>query len=315
MSLILEGLKRNGQPKQQLPGTALQTELSEKTSAIQVSPNAPQAEQLRNGLQYSPFIFKLQNSTKFNFLSAFKSGLATGLIILEPLFTALYKLLDFVKLTQLCHFIILRLPIAGLTAIGSFFKQQWSFLCDCTAIAFNRLRTKVEQGLVATGNIFSSIFQCYRTVLDKVSSIYLPNRWIQSTTAFLLKSSAIVLSCCFIVTIVRNAIRSSTLQNTEHSTDNTVAQKETRQLKHSFKDPLLIKQEKVRDALLAFHIDTIRRHEDGKGQIITDNQTFGIGSLLCEHPKIYLEKIGKNSLYFSDKYGQLYKRSIGNMLE
>jgi hypothetical protein len=86
-------------------------------------------------------------------------------------------------------------------------------------------------------------------------------------------------------------------------------------LKHISRDPLVIKQEKVRDALLAFHIDTIQRYNNGKGQIITDNKTFGIGALLSEHPKIYLEKVGKNSLYFSDKYGQQYKRSIGNMLE
>ncbi|MDR0740201.1 MAG: hypothetical protein LBF34_00625 [Puniceicoccales bacterium] len=225
----------------------------------------------------------------------------------------------FTKLVQLCHFIILRLPISALQAVGSFFQWQWSFIRDYTTLGLHTLWATVQRSLLAIGSLFSPIFQCYRTALDKILSIYLPTSWIQNATIFLLKGSAIAISCCFAVVAIKNGIRSSTSQGTGDSASNLIALKENttpqRKLKHFFKDPLVIKQEKVRDTLLAFHIDTVQRHGNGKGQIITDNKIFGIGSLLSEHPKIYLEKIGKNSLYFADKYGQQYKRSIGNMLE
>ncbi|MDR2372139.1 MAG: hypothetical protein LBD60_03260 [Puniceicoccales bacterium] len=225
----------------------------------------------------------------------------------------------FTKLVQLCHFIILQLPISALQAVGSFFQWQWSFIRDYTTLGLHTLWATVQRSLLAIGSLFSPIFQCYRTALDKILSIYLPTSWIQNATIFLLKGSAIAISCCFAVVAIRNGIRSSTSQGTGDSASNLIALKENttpqRKLKHFFKDPLVIKQEKVRDTLLAFHIDTIQRYGNGQGKIITDNKTFGIGSLLSEHPKIYLEKIGKNSLYFSDKYGQQYKRSIGNMLE
>jgi hypothetical protein len=321
----------------------------------QDSPNAERIKQLGHELQHLPFVFEPQNSTKINLLPTLKHKLTNGLIILESLLVVPYKLLKllcgtpsksinfcsnwtvlllaklwesmcllssmianiFIKLAQLCHFIILRLPILMLTATGAFFRKGWSFLWDCAAIGINKLREKTRQGWAAIGSIFSFLLHCYCTIFRKALSIYLPNRWIQLATTFLLKSSAIALSCCFVVMVVKNALRSSALQNTGHSTDNIIALKGTpqRKLKHFFKDPLVIKREKVRDTLLAFHIDTIQRQEGGKGHIITDNQMFGIGSLLCEHPKIYLEKIGKNSLYFSDKYGQWYKRSAENMLE
>jgi hypothetical protein len=328
--------------------------ISNQSTEIQVPLNAERG-QSENGLQRFPFVFEPQNSTKINRSPILRHKFIRGLIILESILVIPHKLLKFlcgtplksinfcsnwtalllakfwesmrtlgsvianifIKSAQLCHFIALRLPILGLAATGSFLKQQWSFLWECVTIGVNKLQAKARQGLAAIGSTFSFLLHCYRTVFNKALSIYLPNRWIQTATVFLLKGSAIALSCCFVVTIVKNALRSSALQNTGNSTDNIIALEKTpqRKLKHFFKDPLLVKREKVRDALLAFHIDTIQRHDNGKGQIITDNQTFGIGALLLEHPKVYLEKIGKNSLYFSDKYGQWYKRSIGNMLE
>jgi hypothetical protein len=330
----------------------------DQSTEIHVSPSAERIEQLRKGLQRSQFVFEPQDSAKIGLLSAFKSKLTHGLIILESIFVAPYKLLKFLcgtplksinfcsnwtillltklwenirilssiminiftKLIQLCYFIVLRLPILGLEITGSFFKRQWTFFRDCMAIGIDKLQAKARQGLVIIGNIFSSLLHCYRTVFNKALSIYLPNSWIRTATVFLLKSSAIAISCCFVVMMTKNAIRSSQLQSTGDSADNNIiALKSTkapqRKLRHLFRDPLRVKQEKVRDALLTFHIDTIQRYGDGKGQIITDNKNFGIGALLCEHPKIRLEKIGKNSLYFSDKYNQWYKRSIGNMLE
>jgi hypothetical protein len=329
--------------------------IQSQSTATQHTPNTKQIGRLRNGSQRSRFAFKPENSVESNFLSAFKGGLASSSIVLESLLAAPYKLLKFfrdtllkfinfcsnwivllgaklrvsvcllasvtanvfTKLFQLCSFTVLRLPILALETIGSFFQRLWFCIRDYAIMGIHALWATVRRGLLAIGAPFSSVLQCYRTALDKVLSIYLPTSWIQNATAFLLKSSAIAISCCFAVVAVRNGIRSSTSQGTGNASpialkENTTSQ---HQLKHLFKDPLVIKQEKVRDALLAFHIDTIQRYGDGKGQVIADNKNFGIGSLLSEHPKIYLEKIGKNSLYFADKYGQQYKRSIGSMLE
>jgi hypothetical protein len=77
-----------------------------------------------------------------------------------------------------------------------------------------------------------------------------------------------------------------------------------RKLKHFYQDPLILVQEKVRDTLLALHVDTIQHYQNGKSYVIIGGKVFCTGALLNEHPKIQLEKIGKCSLYFSDKYSQ-----------
>jgi hypothetical protein len=332
-------------------------EIQSQSTETQYAPSTQQIERLRKGLQRSQLSCELKNLPKFDLTSVVKGGLVSSLIALKSLIVAPYKLLKFLcsapiksinfcsnwtvllftklwesigllssvtvnvftKLFQLCYFIVLRLPILTLETVGSFFQWQWSFIRDYTTIGIHTLWATMRN-LLGIKNLFSSIFQCYRTALDKILSICLPSSWIQNATIFLLKSSAFGIACCFVVIAIRNAIRSGTSpQDTENSASNLIVLKDNttpqRKLKHFFKDPLLIKQEKVRDALLAFHIDAIQRHGNGKGQVITDNKIFGIGSLLCEHPKVFLEKIGKNSLYFSDKYGQQYKRSIENMLE
>ncbi|MDR1590555.1 MAG: hypothetical protein LBR92_00975 [Puniceicoccales bacterium] len=331
-------------------------EISNTPPTIRDSQNAKRIEQLRRGMQHSRANSKLKNLTFFGVLSALKSKLASGLIAFGALLTSPYKLLQFLcgtplksinfcsnwtillltklwetlcalssitanitaRLVQLCYF-VLRLPIIVVCTVGSFFSQQVASIRDYIVIGIDKLQTMVRRGCAAIGDLFFALLQCYRVAFDKILSIYLPNRWIQNATVFLLKGFAITASCCFVFVVTRNALRSDSPQNTKNSSSNVVSlSKNTtpqRKLKHFFKDPLVVKQEKVRDALLAFHIDTIQRYGNGKGQIITDNKIFGNGALLCEHPKVFLEKIGKNSLYFSDKYGQMYKRSIENMLE
>ncbi|MDR1435411.1 MAG: hypothetical protein LBI77_03335, partial [Puniceicoccales bacterium] len=88
-----------------------------------------------------------------------------------------------------------------------------------------------------------------------------------------------------------------------------------RGLKHLFRDPLVLQRGKIQSALLSFHVDRIQRRGDGSGNVVVGGKIFAMGALLNEHPKIRLEKVGKRSLYFSDKYGQQYKRSIENLLE
>ncbi|MDR1366975.1 MAG: hypothetical protein LBJ13_03675 [Puniceicoccales bacterium] len=332
-------------------------EISNQSTEIQISPSAARIEQLRNGLQRPRFVFELQNPAKVDIISASKNKLTGGLIILESLITAPYKLLKFLcgtplqsinfcsnwtvlllvkfwegirtsgaiianifmKLARVCYSTVLRLPALGLALTGSFFKRQWSFFCDCMRIGINKLREKTQEGLALVSGIFSSLIHCYRAAINKILSIYLPNHWIQNAMIFLLKSSAITISCCFIVMVIKNVIYPNMFQNTNDLTGTAIAlQGKTtpkRKLKHFFRDPLIVKQEQIRNTLLAMHVDTIQRYEQGNERIVIDDKIYGLGSIMNEHPRIWLEKIGKNSLYFTDKYGQYYKRPLDDMME
>ncbi|MDR0418356.1 MAG: hypothetical protein LBH08_02905 [Puniceicoccales bacterium] len=330
---------------------------SNQSTELQTSPSAARIEQLRNGLQRPRFIFKPQNPANINTTSTSKNKLTNGLIILESLITAPYKLLKFLcgtplqsinfcsnwtvlllvklwesictsvgiianifsKLARLYYSTLLRLPVLGLTLIGSFLKRQCSFFYDCMRIGVDKLREKAKVGLTLISGIFFSLIHCYRTAINKILSISLPNHWIQNAMVFLMKSSAITISCCFVVMVIKNVICPDILQNTKDSIGTAVAlQGKTmprRKLKHLFRDPLIVKQKQVRNALLAMHVDTIQRYEQGNERIIIDDKIYGLGSIMNEHPRIWLEKIGKNNLYFSDKYGQYYKRALIDMME
>lgn len=167
--------------------------------------------------------------------------------------------------------------------------------------------------------IVQSFGRVSHSALDKLLSFYVPNTWIPNVTAFALRSCAIALSCCFAVMLAKHLINPHAITTAENRSKNTVILAKNaepkRKLKHLFRDPLVVQQKKVSNALLAMRVDTIQRSEKGKGSIIINDQTYGLGTQLTEHPSVWLEKIGKNSLYFSDKYGQLYKRAIQDLLE
>jgi hypothetical protein len=134
----------------------------------------------------------------------------------------------------------------------------------------------------------------------------------------MLKSCAIAASCCFVIMLMKNFFFTDPQENISKATEGTIALAEDntpkRKFKHFFRDPLVLKQEKVKNTLLSMHVDTLQRNEN-QGNITIDNKTYNLGSLMSEHPRIWLDKIGKNSLYFSDKYGQQYKRALADMLE
>ncbi|MDR2200706.1 MAG: hypothetical protein LBN94_01125 [Puniceicoccales bacterium] len=165
---------------------------------------------------------------------------------------------------------------------------------------------------------FFSIYNLYKSIFCKIFSIYLPNRWIQGATIFLIKSFAMAASCCLMIMLANHIFHGGKMPTVAQSNQGAKSGKTSvpkRKLKHGFRDPLVVQRDKICGTLMAFHIDAIQRHADGMGNLIIDNQVFRPGALLSVHPKIHLEKIGKRSLYFSDKYGQRYKRSIERMLE
>jgi hypothetical protein len=201
--------------------------------------------------------------------------------------------------------------------LGRFFVNNLRFLKDCCIIAKEKSMATLARRCQTIGNGFSSLYQMCKSGFYKIISINLPVSLIQNVTVFLIKSSvaAVILGLAITFFYKKFYNNRSASENQSQPIKTSEELPPKRKLKHLYRDPLLVQQEKIRDALLALHIDTIQRQKDGTAHIIIDNRRFCIGALLSEHPKIRLEKVGKRSLYFSDKYGQWYKRSIQNMLD
>ncbi|MDR1303402.1 MAG: hypothetical protein LBJ81_02150 [Puniceicoccales bacterium] len=224
---------------------------------------------------------------------------------------------------QMCRFLasgalqIALFPVKILNYLGRFFVNNLLFLKGCCAIAKEKSAATLVHYCRAIGNGFAALYQACKSGFYKIISINLPASLIQSATVFLIKSSVAAvffhLAITFFYKNFYNKKDASENRSQPIKTSEELSPK--RKLKHLYRDPLLLQQEKIRDALLALHIDTIQRQKDGTAYIVTDNRRFCIGALLNEHPKIRLEKVGKRSLYFSDKYGQWYKRSIQNLLD
>ena len=182
------------------------------------------------------------------------------------------------------------------TSICSFCQ----IFCDVVSI----IKNKIKENCV-------SIINVYRNAWGKLLSIRIPINWIQNATSLLIRGVAIAMSC-YVVFLASDAFFSSDNQSGQITLDQATPR---RKLKHFFRDPLVLQQKKISSTLLSMHVDSVQRDDNGEGQIVIDDQTYGLGTQIMEHPRIWLEKVGRRSLYFSDKYGQMYKRSIKKMLE
>ncbi|MDR0590363.1 MAG: hypothetical protein LBG09_00675 [Puniceicoccales bacterium] len=304
-------------------------------------------EMLQKNIQKPTINFTIHRESRSTFLQSLKHLPGYCLIAAESVLTAPYKLLKFLcgaplksinfcfntlaslaeniygsllnfclwlgkNCLKICRllatgaFHIALFPVKILNYLGSFFIKNLCFFKDCCAIAKEKFATT-----------FSSLYQMCNSGFNKIISINLPASLIQNVTVFLIKSSVAAVFFYLAITFFYKKFynKESIPENRSQPIKTSEELPPKRKPKHLYRDPLLVQQEKIRDALLALHIDTIQRHEDGTAYIITDNRRFCIGALLNDHPKIRLEKVGKRSLYFSDKYGQWYKRSIQNMLD
>ncbi|MDR2806943.1 MAG: hypothetical protein LBB11_02200 [Puniceicoccales bacterium] len=276
----------------------------------------------------SNFLYRVRNhSAFFSFLKRFFSYF---LITIESILVAPYKLLQWIcgvplKSINFCSNFTATLLIHLLGWVDEFFRRSVDFFGNCCLKLEEKIQEQITQCLDIIHSILNILYDLHRSILERIVSVYLPNNWIQSIAIFLIKSFAIAASCSFVFLLSRNAFHAHEHINvaaTNHTPKEDVLKTQRhgevipkRKLKYLFQNPLTLKQKEVQKTLLAFRVNAIQRYGDGTGSIAINNKILGTGSLLNEHPKIHLVKIGKHNLHFSDKYGQQYKRSIENMLE
>jgi hypothetical protein len=88
-----------------------------------------------------------------------------------------------------------------------------------------------------------------------------------------------------------------------------------RKAKHLFRNPIEIKQRTVSSTILGLKADSVQRTTNGEGTIQIGDKLYSVGAIVNDHPRLKLAKITTNNVKFLDKYGQIYKRKIEDLLE
>ncbi|MDR1435575.1 MAG: hypothetical protein LBI77_04195, partial [Puniceicoccales bacterium] len=156
----------------------------------------------------------------------------------------------------------------------SFFQKSAKFLMDCPRSLVEKIEIVIDQCFHVIRSCFRVLCRLFKSIFDKIISIYSPNTWIQGLAIFLIKSSAMAASCCLLIMVARHSFpgfsflnrsssHSSNGQSQSPSLDKDASPE--RGLKHLFRDPLVLQRGKIQSALLSFHVDRIQRRGDGSG--------------------------------------------------
>lgn len=304
MSLILDGLQRRDaeRRRQQLHGSLPETpdEIEEPRKKYEgiFGTERPQVKKPR---YTGPSLPEVHDGFK-SLLDGSKSFTSGILFTLQSIGLAILHLFQYLyRLTCQATCFMLRQALRLVQLFGQCLGQTGTFLHHAS-------RTIGQRSI----DLYVAVSECCKSLINKVLVAYLPSRWLPNATAVIFRGCAVALSCCLVLLCTRMSLW-------HVATPETLASHKTatphRKLRHFFRDPLALQQTKIGNALLAMQVDAVQRDSEGDGKIIIEDKHYGIGAQLMEHPSLWLEKVGKNSLYFSDKFGQLYKRAIQDMME
>ncbi|MDR0351738.1 MAG: hypothetical protein LBH49_03805, partial [Puniceicoccales bacterium] len=221
--------------------------------------------------------------------------------------------------------------ISPMVSIGKSSKQRKPILSVLMKSMVKKTRSILNKFQAMPKAWFSFFIHGWRKISSVNININAIYEFAKSATLLTMVSTCIVLPIALLKN--RNSIKKpetisalikkpSSLAKSENTSDKnqkiyvaSTSISPRRKAKHLFRDPVEIKQRTVSTAILGLKADSVQRTKDGDGRIQIGCKFYSIGAIVNDHPRLKLAKITTNNVKFLDKYGQIYKRKIEDLIE